>query len=191
MHWSHCHSGKRSLTPISPVPISVVTGNLPINKYVIIASKFTAQFECLIITCSHQRAPLGAMTELPRSSSGHKKHRKIESKSSVERFAICTAPGQGPCSHCYFCIACKDIFKEMVLRGIYSFTIEIEPLWLLPEPWPECEVAFVVCCDEDCSSNFLSWLITPATTWKGDIWKCREWISPDNDPVRILSKRCL
>ena len=27
MHWSHCHSGNLNLTPISPVPIAVVTGN--------------------------------------------------------------------------------------------------------------------------------------------------------------------
>ena len=87
------------------------SANQPIC-YHILSKKLSptpSQFECLIITCSHQRAPLVAMTELPQSSSRQQQNKSIESE-IWRGFLFVRAPGQGPCSHCCFCTACANVF---------------------------------------------------------------------------------
>ena len=133
----------------------------------------------LDVTCSHQRAPLVAMTELPRSSSVQNNPREENTKwandeiqsglwrdllflwQHLVRVSVHIVVSAQPV---------KIHFWRWVLEGYVVAIVTIVRIW------PECEVAFVVCCDEDWNSNFLSWLITPAT---------RERISRESIPPHL------
>ena len=158
MHWSHCHSGNRSLTPISPVPISVVTTNLTTNHHHL---PWPSSFGN---TCNRQRAPLAATTGLLRNNSEQTNWRDA----NTIRFPIDPAPGQGPGLHCCFCIACK-IFQmryhpqfDMSCHGSFDAHDNHNlDTYHGHDSWPECKVAFVVCGDKHIGCNFLTRLITP------------------------------